>query len=512
MIQIAIIATAIFAAWSAVCVTHAFFRSWKNEDGPQAHPPATRKAHEARQGRALLPVGVLMHFRTRLSLMAAAALPALSLLLPTPARDVRIANACAFAEPPTTYETTEDRKLYLQAMDLAGYDALFPDDPFFSQRTIDVGTRQDRRKEDDVYVPPTLLKAISWIESATTQGAPALPFGAIGPALVSFDCGYGIGQVTSGMTAPLGEESQPSDEQALVATHFAYNIGRGAAILIDKWNSAPESRPIAGIDTNSDPKIVENWYFAVWSYNGFTGPGANRSNHPADPIYGAWPRTPFSCGPTSDGLSHNRSQHPYQELVYGCMAHPPRIKGDELWRPLEATLPDLQNPYWGAALDLSNFRAPYSNMDMPTPKPAHEDPTDRPSSSDREDVLGDPQLAVSQPILRVNVRPGKSATPAEVVIANQGTGIVPWRVSANRSWVTFSALAGVAVGDDLTCLSGSPCERSAVLKISVDPKKIIGSDAAVVRIKGLGENGRTVEVAVFIRVNVAIGIPGTSKN
>jgi hypothetical protein len=444
-------------------------------------------------------------------LFAVSAVLAVS-FLPLPDGEIPSASACAFAEPPTTYETTEDRELYMTAMDLAGHDALFPDDPFFSQTSIDVGTRDNRRKDDDVYVPPTLLKSISWIESVSTQGSVALPFGAIGPALVSFDCGYGIGQVTSGMTAPLGENNQPNDEQALVATHFAYNIGRGAAILIDKWNSAPESRPIAGIDTDSDPKIVENWYFAVWSYNGFTGPGANRSNHPMDPIYGSWPRTPYSCGPSNDGLSHNRSMHPYQELVYGCMANPPHVKGKELWEPLEATLPDLQNPYWRAPLELDKFQAPYTRMDMPTPKPMHEDETRKPSSSDRADVLGDPRLSVDKPIVLVHVRPGQSATPAELLISNDGTGIVPWRVSTNKSWVTFSTLAGVAVGDDLTCLASSPCDRSAELKISVDPRKVVGSDAAVVKIKGLGVNGKTVEVAVFIRVNVAIGIPGTSKN
>jgi hypothetical protein len=230
-----------------------------------------------------------------------------------------------------------------------------------------------------------------------------------------------------------------------------------------------------------------------------------------DPIYDDWPRTPYSCGPANDGLSHNRSLHPYQELVYGCMANPPEVKGRELWEPLEATLPDLQNPYWRAPLELEKFRAPYSQMDMPTPKPMHEDPTREPASSALRDVLGEPRIAVDKPIVLVNVRPNESSTPAELLISNQGSGIVPWRVSADKSWVTFSTLAGVAVGDDLTCLSDSPCDRTAELRISVDPRKVVGSDAAVVKIKGLGVNGKTIEVAVFIRVNVAIGIPGTSK-
>ncbi len=436
---------------------------------------------------------------------------AIAMLAPVPRR-TPAARACAFADVPTTYETTEDRKLYLKAMDLAGYDMLFPKDNFFSQKSIEQGTRNNRTNAPDVYVPPTLLKAISWIESVTSQGAASLPFGAIGPALVSFDCGYGIAQVTSGMTAPLGEAGQPTDEQALVATHFAYNIGRGAAILIDKWNAAPSDRPIVGIDTNSDPEIVENWYYAIWSYNGFTGPGANRSNHPMDPVYGAWPRTQYSCGPSNDGLSHNRSLFPYQELVYGCAAHPPVVQSKPLWAPLAATLPDLNNPYWRAPLDLKNFQYPYTRMDLPTPKPQHKDPTKKPSAADRLEVLGKPKLAVDRPIVLVNVRPGQSASPAEVRISNSGTGLVPWRVSANKSWVKVSQQAGVAVGSEMPCLQASACERTAVLKISVDPSKVIGSDAAVVRITGLGAGVGGQDVAVFIRVNVAIGIPGTTKN
>ena len=423
-----------------------------------------------------------------------------------------VARACAFDNPPTTYETTEDRSLYMKAMDLAGYDMLFPKDPFFSQPSIEMGTRANRTKAPDVYVPPTLLKAVSWIESTTSQGAAALPFGAIGPALVSFDCGFGIAQVTSGMTAPLGEAGQPTDQQALVATHFAYNIGRGAAILIDKWNAAPDARPIVGIDTNSDPHIVVNWYYAVWSYNGFTGPGANRSNHPLDPVYGSWPRTPYSCGSATDGLGHNRSNYPYQELVYGCAANPPVVQGKPLWNPLQATLPDLKNPYWRAPLDLANFQYPYDKMDLPTPKPAHQDPTPKPDPAARLAVLGAPKLSVDRPIVLVNVRPGESASPADVHISNTGTGIVPWRVSATKSWVRFSLQAGVAVGTDLTCLPASPCDRTADLKISVDPSRILGSDTAVVHIQGLGIGAGAQDIAVFIRVNVAIGIPGTTKN
>jgi hypothetical protein len=151
-------------------------------------------------------------------------------------------------------------------------------------------------------------------------------------------------------------------------------------------------------------------------------------------------------------------------------------------------------------------------MDLPTPKPLHKDATPKPDAAARLAVLGQPKLAVDRPILLVNVRPGQSATPAEVRISNSGTGIVPWRVSSNKSWIKVSLQAGVAVGSDLTCAASSQCERTAVLKVSVDPSKILGSDTAVVTISGLGAGGASQDVAVFVRVNVAIGIPGTTKN
>jgi hypothetical protein len=194
------------------------------------------------------------------------------------------------------------------------------------------------------------------------------------------------------------------------------------------------------------------------------------------------------------------------------MEHPPQVQGRDLWEPLDASLPDLNNPYWRAPLDLANFRYPYAAMDMPTAQPSHEDATPKPTLVHRFAVLGIPNMVVQQPIVVVNVRPGESATPAEVRISNSGSGIVAWRVTANKPWVTVSQVAGIAVGDNLPCLPSSPCDRAATLQISVDPDRVLGSDAAVVTIRGIGHGGRIHDVAVFVRANVAIGIPGTTRN
>jgi len=429
---------------------------------------------------------------------------------PTPAPTPQSPAGCAFpGAVPQAYETGEDRALYLQAMDLAGYNMLWPGDPFFASAGVEVGLRNNRTS-GPVYMPPTLLKAIAWIESAMTQGAAATAWGTVGPALVSFDCGYGIMQVTSGMTTPLGPGGQPSTEQALVAEHFAYNIARGSVILAEKWNAAPEYRPIAGTDTNSDPHIVENWYFAVWSYNGFTGPGANRSNHPLDPIYPAWPRTPYSCGPTNDGLGHNRGQYPYQELVFGCASHPPIVQGRPLWTPLPLSLPDLTKPAYRNPLALANFVSPYSAMDIPSPAPTHVDPVPPPNPEIRQATLGTPALGVSQTMIRLDITPdGSPSGPVRLRIFNTGTGVLPWRITTNRSWLKTDTAYGVSMGSDLYC---NNCTRSSEVSISIDAANPpAGSSTGVVTVEWLGTSNR-IDIPVFVFQTLRIGVPGLTKN
>ena len=219
-----------------------------------------------------------------------------------------------------------------------------------------------------------------------------------------------------------------------------------------------------------------------------------------------------STNDQNDGLGHNRSQYPYQELVLGCAAHPPVVKNQPLWNAVPVTLPDLANPYWRAPMDLQKFSYPYTQMDIPTPKPQHNDPTPKPDAALRAAVLGSPNIAVDRVIALVTYRPGQSSTPAEIRISNNGTGIAPWRVKSDKPWIKVSQQAGVAVGADLPCQPGSPCERTTTLKISVDATKLLGSDAALVHIQSLGVNGKVADVAVFVRVTVAIGIPGTTRN
>ena len=41
----------------------------------------------------------------------------------------------------------------------------------------------------------------------------------------------------------------------------------GADILVAKWGYAPSVFPVIG---DGDPRCYENWFFAVWAYNGWT--------------------------------------------------------------------------------------------------------------------------------------------------------------------------------------------------------------------------------------------------
>ena len=496
-----------------------------------------------------------------LALLLAAAFAA----LPQPGRPV--AARCAFPSTPDTYEGTQDRSLYNTTIELAAFNMLFPDDPFFGLPPIERGLRNSRSSSDGP-VPPVLLKSIAWIESVITQADQSVPFLAIGPALVSFDCGHGIMQVTSGMTVPLGENGRPSPEQALVATHFANNIARGAVILADKWNRAPENRPIAGTDTNSDPAIIENWYFAVWSYNGFTGPGANKSNHPMDPIYGSWPRTSYSCGPSNDGFGHNRGNYPYQELVFGCASHPPVLGGEPLWNPQPLDLPDLNDSRWREPLKLENFVFPFTKMDIPTPRPSravsrppaggaatalpswyvvprtptpiaeatptalpptavpdrasgvsgvssvvgHRDNTPRPSPDLRATVLGSPSLSLGNRSLRFRVEPEQSVSPQSITVSNSGTGVLSWIATPSVNWLDVSPATGVAVAADMPCGSGAPCERSPTISIRPNPSKMPqGTQSATIRIEAPGTNDvQTVTVTVVSVIR--IGVPGVARN
>lgn len=168
----------------------------------------------------------------------------------------------------------------------------------------------------DARFPCHVLKAIAWVESGWRQFCvPDTPQGSVGAperTIVSFDCGYGIGQVTSGMH--VGET--PSFDRKRVAAEPTYNMATGTRILASKWSYTE----CVG---DNDPDIVEDWYSSVWAYNGLA-----YSNNPNNPNLTAG-RGVYD--------PKNGGSYAYQEKVFGYMEHTPDA---QRWKALAAAYPN----------------------------------------------------------------------------------------------------------------------------------------------------------------------------
>ena len=149
--------------------------------------------------------------------------------------------------------------------------------------------------------PCELLKGIAMQETGWRQFcAPDTPDDQDGKSsrtIISFDCGYGIGQVTSGMHK--GET--PDFDRDRVAAEPIYNMATGTRILAQKWKATE-------CIGDNQPTIIEHWYSAAWAYNGLAY--INNPNNPNyDAFRGVW--DPQVGGPA-----------PYQEKVFGWVEHP----------------------------------------------------------------------------------------------------------------------------------------------------------------------------------------------
>ncbi|WP_052441823.1 golvesin C-terminal-like domain-containing protein [Streptacidiphilus anmyonensis] len=186
------------------------------------------------------------------------------------------------------------------------------------------------------------------------------------------DCGYGIGQITTGMamSTPAGTrvaDGNPAyttaQQQQAVATDYASNIAATMNMLIDKWNQLKA----AGIVVNDgDPSRIENWWLAVWAYNSGVQPtsaaygnttgctpgpsctdgagnwGLGWANNPANPSYPA-DRGVFSNDPAKTKVPNHWT---YPELVIGW-AYSPVARfnyASGQWGPAYAAANGLSQP------------------------------------------------------------------------------------------------------------------------------------------------------------------------
>ena len=188
--------------------------------------------------------------------------------------------------------------------------------------------------------PKSIMKAMGWFESTGWLQFHA-SYGGFGNTVISFDCGYGVMQITSGMSGGAGFD--PSR----VAGEPTYNIGTGALFVHDKWQGE------SGYIGSRDPAVYEDWYYTVWDYN-----SGGSVNNPSNPVF----PNPF---PVYNGS--NRSQMPYQEGVWSLIRNPQAAGATYnnalLWDVIAVTSP-------------SRGVIPYPTSPKPsiaTPLPAHAD-------------------------------------------------------------------------------------------------------------------------------------------
>lgn len=336
-----------------------------------------------------------------------------------------------------SFEGDSTRELHQQTQVLAATNRLFPGDEEFALPALKVGN--ERRESPNATVPTQLLHAISWIESKNTQAHGDVPWGDIGPSLISGDCGYGIMQVTSSIN---NDGGLPSRYEALVGSHFAYNIAAGARILAEKWNE--DYFPVVG---ESDPEFIESWYFALWAYNGWT-----RGNHPGNEAYDPG-RRPYDC------VGDWKGSYPYQEAVLGCVINPPFVNGQRLWDPHPVVLPDIPSlTVPGGSLDPDLFAQRVDDirerMSLALPGQARQAwTTANDIVADRAALLGMPQAGELAPELELS-SDELTQRGATLTIGNLGSGLLAWRVVRIPSWLDAGVQAGVALGDGYDFASG----------------------------------------------------------
>ncbi len=338
------------------------------------------------------------------------------------------------------YEAAASRLTYLDTLRLAAANQLFPEDEDFQLPALTIG--EDRIEVPSAAIPPQILYAIAWVESRMAQAAYEVDWGTLGAPNLSFDCGYGIMQITSSIN---NDGGLPSRYEALVGSHFAYNIAAGARILAEKWNDA--FFPIVG---THDPNFIESWYYALWAYNGWAG--INHPQHPSKPpgrgIYG--------CD------EERRWEFTYPELVLGCVINPPVVLGSRLWDPLLISLPNLAAlSAAGMPLDLDVFYAgldaiyveisadsAFAEMNMALPGGAQARATsgDPSAEATRAQILGQPAPRLDEKTLEISSSQLESGD-VPLLIHNDGSGLLAWRVVETPSWLSINVSGGVALGD-----------------------------------------------------------------
>lgn len=225
--------------------------------------------------------------------------------------------------------------------------------------------------------PCELLKGIAMAETGWRQfcepDQPDDQDGKSSRTIISFDCGYGIGQVTSGMHT--GET--PDFDRARVAAEPIYNMATGTRILAGKWKAT-------NCVGDNQPDIIEHWYTATWAYNGLAF-----VNNPNNPNYDAF-RGVYD--PAVGGAA------PYQEKVFGRIEHP----SNGWWDSVALAYPNRGELGNGGSPGEIGEPACASPTDCDNQRPTHptaciNDPPDPGTTTDDPSTTGDPATTNPDP-------------------------------------------------------------------------------------------------------------------
>jgi RHS repeat-associated protein len=189
-------------------------------------------------------------------------------------------------------------------------------------------------------VPRSIFDAIMAQESNWNQASwHALPGAASDPLIADYygagggitsinypgaDCGYGVGQATTGMDSATTGQILSVNGQTKVAVDYQENIAYALQILETTWNNLYAAGIIAN---DGSPRYLENWYYAAWAYNSGIQPRdasyGNTTGCTPGPSCtgpdGTW-GLGWSNNPQNPAYPPNRA--PYLKLTYADAAHP----------------------------------------------------------------------------------------------------------------------------------------------------------------------------------------------
>lgn len=153
--------------------------------------------------------------------------------------------------------------------------AFVPKQVYSSGENVNPSRAELEKKIEEVArkrgIPSVILKSIARVESVYKQ------FNSDGSVFTGRGGSIGLMQIVN---------RYGWFDDTRLKYDIDYNIEAGADVLLRKWDTALKTIPQIG---DMNPNVLENWYFAIWAYNGWS-----KSNNP------------------NTGLKKNA----YQDLIY----------------------------------------------------------------------------------------------------------------------------------------------------------------------------------------------------